>query len=223
MHSVTINAGPIAMPVTRAGAVAAELRRLIQAGEFAPGARLQQVDLAKRFGVSTTPVREAFATLVREGLVRQDTHRGVVVFQPSVDELAELYEIRGVLEPLAAELAAKNLTTDELHNLRSIVMEMRSADPERSSVLNREFHRQIAAGSRRQRLAEMIYNLRDASAMYLRMTVVHSDGNYSQQAQTEHEAILEALEQRRPAQARRAVADHLNRSAKHRTGLIQHP
>jgi len=63
--------------VTRAQAVADELRRMIEEREFPPGAHLRQAQIAKSFGVSTTPVREAFTALAREGMVQQDAHRGV--------------------------------------------------------------------------------------------------------------------------------------------------
>ena len=112
-------------PPTRAGAVAEKLRRLIQSGEIAPGSRLRQNELAERFGVSTTPVREAFAELAREGIVRLDAHRGATVFQPSLDELIEIYEIRGALEPLATELAAARATDEELAELEAIHLKMR--------------------------------------------------------------------------------------------------
>src|SRR5215218_5709527 len=102
---------------TRAGLVAQRLRDMIESGELAPGAVLRQTEIAERFGVSTTPVREAFATLMREGVVRQDAHRSVMVFQPAADELAQIYEIRGALEPLATELAAKNITDDQVAEL----------------------------------------------------------------------------------------------------------
>src|SRR4051794_36845388 len=109
------------VPATRAEAVATELRRLITSGELAPGTHLRQTDIAARFGVSTTPVREAFMILAREGVVRQDAHRGVVVFEPSVKDVTETYEIREVLEGLAAELATKQLTDDDLQALEALV------------------------------------------------------------------------------------------------------
>ena len=84
----------------------------ILAGERAPGSRLRQVEIARRFGVSTTPVREALATLQREGLVRLHPQRGAVVFLPSVDDLREHYEIRAALEALAAAKAAERFEPD---------------------------------------------------------------------------------------------------------------
>src|SRR3954464_9921262 len=117
------------VPATRSEAVAAELRRLITSGELAPGTHLRQTEIAARFGMSTTPVREAFMILAREGVVRQDAHRGVVVFEPSLEELTETYEIREALEALATELAAKRLTEDDLEALDTLVEQMRSAKP----------------------------------------------------------------------------------------------
>src|ERR1700759_5316261 len=103
-----------AMPLTRAGVVTERLRDMIKSHELPAGTRLRQAEFAERFGVSTTPVREAFVALAREGLVTQDPHRGVVVFEPSLQELDEIYEIRIALEPLATEIAAKQLSEDDL-------------------------------------------------------------------------------------------------------------
>jgi DNA-binding GntR family transcriptional regulator len=77
------------MPGTRADSVAAEFRHMILSGELPAGSRLRQVEVSERFGVSTTPVREAFLSLSREGLVRQDAHRGFTVLLPSRDDLRE--------------------------------------------------------------------------------------------------------------------------------------
>ena len=74
--------------------IAAALRQDIVTGWLTAGVRLRQVEIAQRFGVSTTPVREAFALLQSDGLVRLDTHRGVTVFLPTMQDLIEHYEIR---------------------------------------------------------------------------------------------------------------------------------
>ena len=98
---------------------------MIRTGELPAGTHLRQNEIASRFGVSSTPVREAFTSLAREGLVRQDAHRGVVVFVPSREDLEQNYEIRIALEPLATELAAKNVTNDDLARLDALLAEMR--------------------------------------------------------------------------------------------------
>src|ERR1700741_5488075 len=121
---------------TRAGAVAERVRELIRSGELAPGTHLRQDEIAARFGVSSTTVREAFLALEREGLVRRHPHPGVIVFMPSVQELGELYELPAGLEPLAAEIAAKHLSEDDLKALERSVAEMRAARPNRVFVPN---------------------------------------------------------------------------------------
>ncbi|HEX3362226.1 MAG TPA: GntR family transcriptional regulator [Solirubrobacterales bacterium] len=199
------------MPTTRAGAVAAELRRQIQDGELAPGARLRQVETAEQMGVSTTPVREAFAALAREGLVRQDPHRGTVVFLPSLDELNENYEIREALEPLATKFAAERITEEELAELDDLVAEMHGADAEEQFSLNRTLHEKIYAASRRPRLATLIANLRDSGAAYLNL--VRVDAVYTARSHDEHEAIVDALRKHNGKKAATLMAKHLKTSA----------
>jgi DNA-binding GntR family transcriptional regulator len=199
---------------TRSAIVADELRRLIRSGELAPGARLRQVDIAQRFGVSTTPVREAFTALAQEGLLIQDAHRGVIVFVPSHEDLQENYEIRLALEPLATELAAKSIAPEELAALDALCAEMRKAvrtDLARyAKELNPEFHRTIYAAARRPRLAELIEQLREAAAAYMQVLVAHSQPvEYIRKAQQEHEEIVEALRAGSAKRAARTMAQHL--------------
>jgi len=208
--------GTLPGPRTRAEAVADELRRLIQSGELAPGARLYQVEIARRIGVSTTPVREAFTRLAREGLVRQDAHRGAMVFLPSLDELNENYEIRIALESLATRVAAEQLSDEDLEALDDLTRQMRETDdPHEYLGLNRAFHARIYAAANRPRLAEMIENLRDAAAGYISLLESEDDPAYAKQAQDEHERIVAALRARRPAAAAKAMTEHLRNSADH--------
>jgi len=206
---------------TRAGAVAERVRELIRSGELAPGTHLRQDEIAARFGVSSTPVREAFLALEREGLVRRHPHRGVIVFMPSVEELGELYEIRAVLEPLATEIAAKQLSEDDLKALKRIVAEMRTARPKRFVELNDELHTRIYAAADRPRLREIIDGLREPAANYISMNVDLYDREYRAEVQAEHEAVLEALQSRSAKRAARAMREHLEHSGKHIVSLIE--
>jgi DNA-binding GntR family transcriptional regulator len=208
------------LPPTRARAVATRLREEIQAGTITPGTRLRQVDIAQRFGVSTTPVREAFATLAREGLVSQDAHRGAIVFAPSVDELAEIYEIRVILEPAATRIAATKMTPDELEELEGIVARMRTAKLAEYAGLNTELHTAIYRVADRPLLTEMIENLRERAAGYLLIAVTRYSDDYMEQVQAEHEEIVASLRDGSPAQSARAVKNHLENSARQVTGLI---
>jgi DNA-binding GntR family transcriptional regulator len=209
-----------AMPLTRAGAVTERLRQMIKSGELPAGTHLRQAEIAQRFGVSTTPVREAFVALAREGLVIQDAHRGVVVFEPSIDELHDVYEIRIVLESLATEIAAKQISAEEIAALERIVMQMRKAKPARFVELNSEFHGRLYAATNRKRLLEIVDNLRETAANYVGIGVIQYHPEYRKETEREHEEIVAALKARAPKRAAKAMREHLEHSARHVAELI---
>jgi DNA-binding GntR family transcriptional regulator len=221
------NHAPPTLGLTRSAAVANELRRQIRSGELPAGTRLRQVEVAERFGVSTTPVREAFTTLASEGLVKQDTHRGAVVFVPSREDLLHNYEIRMALEPLATRLAATNVTPEEIETLTALLAEMRAAlidDTARYGlVLNPRFHATIYAAARRPRLAELIEQMRDASAAYIQLLALQPQPiEYLEGAQAEHEEIVDALRARAPKKAADAMARHLKHSLDQMFAALDH-
>jgi DNA-binding GntR family transcriptional regulator len=203
---------------TLAMTVAAELRRMIQAGELAAGAPLRQGELAERFGISTTPVREALVTLTREGLIRHDAHRGAIVFPPTLEDIRENFEIRLALEPLATGLAAPQLgdgDLDELKRLAAGLGEVVGAphnpfDPGRYEALDREFHRHIFRAAGRPRLFEMIESLRDAGAAYAHLYAIADNGATLLAAlQAQHEQLVATLRRGDAEAATRIAADHV--------------
>lgn len=202
------------MPLTRAGAVAAELRGLILSGELAPGTKLRQAEIAERFGVSTTPVREAFTSLAREGIVTQDAHRGVVVFTASADDIRENYEIRMALEVLATELAAKSIDEETLKELDDLLEQMSDkleTDPAyHTTVLNPRFHARIYACAGRPKLAEMIESMRQSAIAYQALLVNRElSSEYRDAVNAEHREIVEALRARAPKRAAKATKLHI--------------
>lgn len=200
---------------TLSESVADELRDQIRSGSIAPGSRLRQLEIAERFGVSSTPVREAFSLLEREGLVVSIPHRGAIVFRPTVDDLRETYEIRIPLEVLATKKAAENATDDELETIGGIVEAMRTAvtDPDRYTQLNREFHMRIYEAARRPKLAKLISDFRDASAAYLKLHTALLPS--AAESQAEHDEILAALRARDADRAARAMESHLGHTVEH--------
>jgi DNA-binding GntR family transcriptional regulator len=193
---------------TTAKVVAGRLRDEIQGGTLSPGTRLRQNDVARRFGVSTTPVREAFAQLQAEGLVRIDPHRGAVVFHPTVDDLMEFYEIREVLEALAVTQAIPHLDADSVRDLNTLIDKMRrTEDARRWMKLNDEFHLRLYELAHRPRLSGMIENLRDASTPYIHMFV--AGRSPAARANEEHQEILDACVRGDRGAAERAVREHL--------------
>jgi len=197
---------PLGRPTTTA-LVIERLRDEIRRGDLAPGMRLRQMQVANRFGVSSTPVREAFTALQREGLLVSSPHRGVVVFHPTVADLRETYEIRIPLEALATRLAVQHITEDDLIVLRELNEQMRT--DEDYGALNREFHARIYEAARRPKLVQIISDLRDASAAYLRVYQKVAQDAPGADWLDEHAAILDALEARDGSAAEAAMVAHL--------------
>jgi DNA-binding GntR family transcriptional regulator len=213
-----ISAGEVntgAVTRTIAGQVAERLRAEIVAGERAPGIKLRQVEIARRYGVSTTPVREALATLEREGLVRLHPQRGAVVFLPSVEDLREHYEIRAALEALAAAKAADVFEREWAAPLEAMLDEMRIGPPAARYIdLNQRFHTTLYEHCGRGRLVEMIAGLRDASSAYLHIYRAAADFPAARLDQ-EHREILAACVARDPARAAAATRAHLENTVEH--------
>ena len=128
--------------VSKTDLVVALIRELIITGELAAGEQLRQRDLAQRFGVSQTPVREAMRRLESEGLLVCDTHRGFTVMAPDDGPVEENFQIRAALESLGASLAASKIDPDGLVRLDSLNDRMRALadDDPAYADLNREFH-----------------------------------------------------------------------------------
>jgi DNA-binding GntR family transcriptional regulator len=205
---------PVSTTVARS--VAQELRRMIQAGELAAGERLRQTELAARFGVSTTPVREALTALEREGLIRYDAHRGAIVFPPTGDTIRENFEIRLALEPLATGLAAGRLTEEEFEALDDLAAALGTtvAQPaagglDRYEELDRAFHERIFVASGRPRLAEIIESLRDAFAAYAHLYAPGAEPDLLPTLQAQHTQLVTALRRGDAATASRIAVDHV--------------
>lgn len=202
---------PVQMPTTRNATVVNRLREEIYSGALAPGTRLRQAHIAERFGVSTTPIREAFAALEREGLLQGTAHRGVVVFRPTAQDMREIYEIRIPLEVRATELAVPNLDRKTLDKLGKLVDDMTKfnskGDLARSSTLNDEFHASLYASSNRPRLTELIAELRSSSKAYTQLFGTHTPR--IEETQAEHRAIVAACEAGAVKKAGKAIEKHL--------------
>ena len=119
----------------------------IDTGVYEPGDRLVESELAERFGVSRTPIREALQRLETQSLLARDG-RSLIVASLSHNQLAELYVVRSELEGLAASLAAQHATPEEIRVLRDMVEDDRTrlSDPAALSRSNRRFHKTVALG-----------------------------------------------------------------------------
>jgi len=205
----TKSASADAKPRTKQEMVASELRNAIMTGQMRGGQRLQLSEVAAQYKVSHMPVREALWTLHAEGLVTFHPHKGAVVKHLSADEVHEQLEIRSFLEGMAARYAVDNLTDKDLDKLRELVEQIDLAldNPSEYQRLNLEFHNYITKMARRERLTEIINNLR-ASTRHYTLTAILLPG-VKERSQSKHREILVAFELRDRDEAERSLREHV--------------
>lgn len=183
----------------------------IDRGTYAPGDRLVESELAKRFDMSRTPIREALQRLETQSLLTRDG-RSLIVASLDHNQLAELYVVRAELEGLAARLAAQHAAEEEIRVLRQMVEEDRNllGDPDALSLANRRFHHQIHKASRNRYLVQQL-GLVHRSMALLATTSLAAEGR-DHVALGEHEAIVSAIEARDSAAAGEALKTHISRA-----------
>jgi DNA-binding GntR family transcriptional regulator len=152
-------ASPQSTKITRAEELRLQLADEIIRGTLAPGAALDETDIARRFSVSRTPVREALRQLAASGLVDARAHRGAVVARPTLDRLTGMFEAMAELEAICAGLAAERMPAADRARLEAIHEELRvlshAGNPERFHAVNERFHNAVYAGSQNDYIAEM--------------------------------------------------------------------
>jgi DNA-binding GntR family transcriptional regulator len=184
----------------------------IEAGLFKPGDRLVESELAERFGVSRTPVREALQRLETQSMLARDG-RSLMVASLDHNQLAELYAVRTELEGLAARLAARHATEEEVRVLRTMVMEDRAllgGDPRLLSQANKRFHKQIHLASHNRFLVQQLDLVRRSMAL-MATTSFAAEGRDGP-ALTEHERIVAAIEARDGDAAYLALKTHISKA-----------
>ena len=200
-------------PVTRAEWAEDNLRKAILEGVLEPGERLNINDLTERWSVSPTPLREALQRLAQQGLVTIAPQRGTFVTMLTEQDLREVYEIREMLEPLAAYQSVRHMSAPDVERLqvaREQLVAAYSRDPRdrrESEQAHREFHLAVLAASPSSWLLRLTTLLLDHSARY---RVVSTDlrGGASHVVQ-EHLAIFDAALDGDADAVRDAVQQHL--------------
>jgi DNA-binding GntR family transcriptional regulator len=187
------------------------LREDILAGRLEPGTELSEVALAREFGTSRGPLREALGRLASEGLVTVTPRRGAVVTQLSREEFIDAYQVREALETLAIRLAVPLMSDAEVAHLRELCELMARAAREDEVRLffatNNSFHEALVRGSRNRKLHEVHGMLVGQMVPYLPRSL-ELRGNL-QQSVAEHEAILAAIESRDADRAAELLAEHI--------------
>ena len=188
------------------------LRQAILKGEMEPGERLMEIQLAKKLGVSRTPIREAIRKLELEGLVIMIPRRGAEVAGITEKALRDVLEVRRSLEELAIELAVARMKEDDIKALEAARIEFREAlntnDMIRIAQADEKFHDVIYAGTYNDKLVQLLNNLRDQIYRY-RLEYIKDVGK-RQLILIEHENILNAVKTRNLELGRRAMREHID-------------
>lgn len=187
------------------------LLEAIDVGIFKPGDRLVESDLAERFGVSRTPIREALQRLETQSMLTRDG-RSLIVASLDHNQLAELYVVRAELEGLAAELAARHATEEETRVLRDMVSSDARLmdDPKAMARANRRFHKQIHLASHNRFLVQQL-DLVHRSMALMATTSLAAAGR-PEDALAEHDAIVSAIEARNAKSASAALRAHISKA-----------
>lgn len=195
------------------------LREGIRVGRYVPGQRLVETDLVAEIGVGRNSLREAFAYLASEGLLRIEPHRGASIRRRTPTEVAQLYDLSEVLEGLAARLAAININRPGNAESLSAAVDRECAAASGGGANQRideaaRFHDTILAIADNPRLTELVANLHILTFSFqLRHAQLTGSEAIGETSLAEHLAVVEAIRQADPQQAEIAMRSHI-RSAK---------
>jgi DNA-binding GntR family transcriptional regulator len=199
-----------------------EIERVILGGEYNPGDRINEKELALRFGISRGPIREALRTLEATGLVEQIPNRGVFVRRMSAAQADDIYEVRAALFALAGRLLASRATDEEVARLRAFVSAMDAAiardDFDAYAAENFALHEYIVERAGNGVLASQYLGLIKQLRLYRARSLMF--GNAMRASNAEHRQMVEAIAARDPD---RAQAAHYNHVATAKMRLKAHP
>jgi DNA-binding GntR family transcriptional regulator len=215
----------MAQPQVRDGVtgsrVADELRAAILRGAYPPGTRLRQEELATQYGASRVPIREALRMLEAEGLITTVANAGAWIASLSLEECAELYQVRERIEPLLLRYSLPHLTPAEVDRLGDLAEEMRNTrDVERFLVLDREFHLGSYRGAETAFLGPTIARLWNNTQHYRRAFTLLLDVESNRIVHDEHHMLVAAIRENDPDEAERVLFGHIRRT---RLQLARHP
>ena len=191
------------------------LHNAVANGDMLPGDRVREAEVAKRFALSRTPVREALRRLEADGIVEHKPRSGAVIRSLSHGEVVELYEMRLVLERTAAELSAKHSVTaetDEMAELNDAIA--KADDPRDAARINQHFHRCIYLSARNRFLMEMARSI--SNAMMLLGPTTLEGKERIEVVFRQHQAIIDAIVAQDEEAAGAAAEAHLETSLRQR-------
>lgn len=196
---------------TASDTIAKHIREAIVSGAFDEGEPIRQDDVAKLFDVSKIPVREALKRLEAEGLVEFQRNRGAVVTSVSAPEIAEIFEVRAMLESNALRLSVPHMTAQTFERAEAHCDAFaQENDVARWAELNWQFHSCLYVDANRPFLLNLIRSVNDRIERYLRIQLTLSGGKGVDD--TEHREILAACKERNAARASMLLHNHISQA-----------
>lgn len=201
--------------------IAEQLRGAILNGEYQPGTRLRQEEVALRFGASRVPVREAFRTLEADGLVTLIANTGAWVSRLSLAECDEVYQTRERVEPLLLRYAMPEIDDEHVDRMAALAERMQGTDNVEAFLrLDREFHLGSYERAETTVLGDLVGRLWNTTQHYRRAFTLLLDEHATRVVHDEHHMLVEAIRMRDADDAERILAGHIRRT---RLGLARHP
>lgn len=190
-----------------------QLKKMIFDGEFRPGNRIIESEVAESIGISRTPVREALHKLEAERLIVRLPKGGYVVKGMSISEIEEIFDIRVLLESFAGYLAAKRWNDKQLAPLEEKLKEFEKYllinDLKELTRVNTEFHELLYALSKSPKLIQMINNLRDE--IFLLREILLESMKMGSLSHNDHKEIIKAIKNREAEKVERLLKEHILR------------
>ena len=187
------------------------IEQMIVTGEFADGERLDEVKLAEQFGVSRTPLREAFQSLAASGLLTLEARRGAFIRHPDFVELVEMFEVMAEIEAMCGFRAARHVTAEQMAAISLTIDACEAAiavgDFDEYYRENEKFHHLVYEASGNRFLAREAVRLHKRLQPYRRLQL-RANGRMPQ-SMREHRAVFAALERNDPKATAAALRQHV--------------
>ncbi|WP_050182072.1 GntR family transcriptional regulator [Domibacillus robiginosus] len=199
------------------------IKRMIFEGKFKPGERIIENQLAKEFGVSKTPVREAIRLLEKDGLVVMDEKSRIIVYEPTLKDVEEIYFCRMALESFAVGLTTQIATEANIEEIEEILLKTEQAindslDANSIITLNEQFHSLIIQYTQNRRLQKQLNDLK--SLMYFFRILNFQGENRAEIILKQHRHIFSYIKKREEEQASSAMMEHLKLDLEHLTNVL---
>ncbi|GLB60599.1 GntR family transcriptional regulator [Cytobacillus sp. NCCP-133] len=199
------------------------IKERIWHGEYKPGDRLYEAQLAKQFSISRSPVREAIRTLINEGLLIMDEKSQITVYKPALKDVKDIYGCRIALESAAVALAAERATESQIAELEGVLAGTKAAiernDKEEVVKWNTKFHEQIILICENVRLKKLVDELHSLTYYYRLLNIEGNERGLT--ILKGHKEIYTAIRDRDPEKAAKSLKEHTQEDLKNLIKLIE--